>query len=479
MKRTRLNFRFFYFISLFIFSTLSIYAGDRVVVIGAGLSGLTAAYRLQQKGVDVEIYEARSRVGGRVQSIWMDNPDGSTSIAELGAQNINDGGEAMHVRGLAAELALPLETHMVELDLVQYEEGRFESPYAYLDPETLEFIFSELEVIAESETYTSMQDVMDALFPEDNALKRNLSMWLQGFEGTEPSNLWPHANVGTLVFMLTHLMELAYRESGSAPIGIPITSFVGGNSTLPLKLAELLGGYIHLGKVLQSVKEGPDGILEVYFEDGTHTHCDQLILSLPAPVYADINFDASVIAPERLAEFALVQPGSAGKILVPASTDAAWPTEAIGLEDCYVFFLKNQAPINFYFSGALGKRIRADKDALFTTVAEAVHAASPRMNFSDAMPVVASDEIHAHYNQSVAKGWFEDRFAKGSYSSFNHALKGRFGEVQYYRGVPVKAMFAPIDDRIFFVGEHTTLDEMIIGTMEAAVESGERIAQLW
>ena len=123
MKRTRLNFRFFYFISLFIFSTLSIYAGDRVVVIGAGLSGLTAAYRLQQKGVDVEIYEARSRVGGRVQSIWMDNPDGSTSIAELGAQNINDGGEAMHVRGLAAELALPLETHMVELDLVHHRRG--------------------------------------------------------------------------------------------------------------------------------------------------------------------------------------------------------------------------------------------------------------------------------------------------------------------------------------------------------------------
>ncbi len=37
-----------------------------VVVIGAGLSGLIVAYRLLQKGVDVHVYEARQRVGGRI-----------------------------------------------------------------------------------------------------------------------------------------------------------------------------------------------------------------------------------------------------------------------------------------------------------------------------------------------------------------------------------------------------------------------------
>ncbi|MDJ1305797.1 MAG: FAD-dependent oxidoreductase [Candidatus Midichloria sp.] len=39
-----------------------------------------------------------------------------------------------------------------------------------------------------------------------------------------------------------------------------------------------------------------------------------------------------------------------------------------------------------------------------------------------------------------------------------------------------KAIFLPIQDSIFFVGEHTTILECI-GAMEAAVESGERIAQ--
>ena len=38
----------------------------KVVVVGAGLAGLTTAVRLQQKGMDVDVYEARNRVGGRI-----------------------------------------------------------------------------------------------------------------------------------------------------------------------------------------------------------------------------------------------------------------------------------------------------------------------------------------------------------------------------------------------------------------------------
>src|SRR5690349_7237251 len=40
----------------------------RVVVIGAGFSGLAAAYELAKAGYDVTVVEARNRVGGRVIS---------------------------------------------------------------------------------------------------------------------------------------------------------------------------------------------------------------------------------------------------------------------------------------------------------------------------------------------------------------------------------------------------------------------------
>jgi monoamine oxidase len=464
-------------------SPVHTHASNKVVVIGAGLSGLSAAYRLYQKGIDVDLYEARSRVGGRVHSAWMDNPDGTTTIAELGGQNISDAEDAKHLLGLAAELDLPLETCLVELDILDYQDGELRDPYTTLrvdfkGTENTKMLISTLETMALSGQYASMQAILDALFPEESPHKRVLGSRLQGFEGTELSRLWPDRSWNSLASIIEHMASLAYREEGTRPAPIAITTFSGGNSILPLKLAELLGERIRLGKALQSVQEGPDGILELHFEDGTHTHCNQLILSLPASVYGDIAFDPSVISPERLAEFARSEPGSAGKILVPVATTSNCFNHAINLGDSFIFSCGQQSPLTFYLSGPAGKHLSANKDVLYANAANAARAASPDLDLPQEAPLLASEALFVHYSQAVAKDWNEDRFAKGSYSSFCNDLKDRFGAITEYRGILAKAMFAPIDDRIFFIGEHTTV-LAATGTMEAAVESGERIANLW
>jgi monoamine oxidase len=71
-----------------------------VIVIGAGLGGLTAAYDLATAGADVVVLEARGRVGGRVEQEIL--PDGRP--LELGGEVV--GGAHVGYLGLAAELRM-------------------------------------------------------------------------------------------------------------------------------------------------------------------------------------------------------------------------------------------------------------------------------------------------------------------------------------------------------------------------------------
>lgn len=58
-----------------------------VVIIGAGLSGLQAAYSAQQAGLSVVVVEARDRVGGKTWSVPLASGRG---VADLGAAWINE-----------------------------------------------------------------------------------------------------------------------------------------------------------------------------------------------------------------------------------------------------------------------------------------------------------------------------------------------------------------------------------------------------
>lgn len=68
-------------------------AHNRVVVVGAGLAGLTAAVDLRRAGWEVVVKEARDRVGGRVLTIR--SPFSRGLHAEAGGESLDDNYHAM------------------------------------------------------------------------------------------------------------------------------------------------------------------------------------------------------------------------------------------------------------------------------------------------------------------------------------------------------------------------------------------------
>src|SRR5471032_619203 len=60
---------------------------QRIVVIGAGLAGMCAAFELVNAGHDVTVFEARTRPGGRVYTLREPFADGL--YAEAGAMTIS------------------------------------------------------------------------------------------------------------------------------------------------------------------------------------------------------------------------------------------------------------------------------------------------------------------------------------------------------------------------------------------------------
>ena len=260
-----------------------------VVVVGAGLAGLSAASRLAAAGVDVVVVEARDRVGGRLLTA-----DAGGLELELGGQWIAPYQDA--VRAVIDELGLALFRRFRDGEDVEIGADRVARriPHGEHDPaydaavERLAAVVGSLDPDAPwSHPRAHELDAIPyaAWLREevaDGAARDALGFVATGFM-TKPAHTfsllqaaWLLASAGDIRNLLDVDLVLDARV-------------VGGAQRIPLGLAVRLGDRVRLGSPVRDVAWTAGGV-DVRIPEG-EIRAERLVVAIPPNLAGTIRFD--------------------------------------------------------------------------------------------------------------------------------------------------------------------------------------------
>ncbi len=432
-------------------------AGTSVLVAGAGLAGLTAAYDLSAMGAEVTVFDARERVGGRVWTIH--DVFASRQHAEAGGDMIDE--EQHEIRALAAALDLRL-TRILRGGFGYVRPDAQGRPRIVPRTSTRGWDRLHAELMPWIRPYQLAERRWDSPIAADIA-RRSVAQWLD--EHRADADLRA-TTTGLRGFFLADPDELSLIAlvdqfaTSDQPGPSSLYRIVGGNDRLPLALAAKLGERVRLGSELVAVSvRGQHVHATVKHQRTTATMtADYLVLALPASVLRRVPIVPALPVPQHQAIGALGF-GRATKTLLQFDRRfwrAPGRPRAFG------------SPLPF---GALweGNEEQDARPGILSLLAggraseatQTAIASDGIDKFASSFSWLGSGPATLLASKHVA--WETDPFARGGYAFFGPSFDPA-----------LRDWLARPAGRLFFAGEHTSLRWQ--GYMNGAVESGRRAA---
>lgn len=270
-------------------SSAAMAARRRVIVVGAGFSGLACAFELASIGYDVKVFEARSRVGGRVLSLKNLIP----------GKNIEGGGEMLgsnHPDVLAYAAKFGFE-------FLDVTESKDPSPMIL---DGMKVPTSDIHTItAEVESaYSVMNNDARTVntdepwkTPDADALDtKSTAAWIDGLKLSDLSRrllrLQFTADNGVATELQSYLGNLAQVKGGGVErywTDTEVYRLKGGNQQFAFRFAEELGDHrLQLGTPIREILAA-DSEMVVVDARGMRYEADDVVLAIPPSTWSAIK----------------------------------------------------------------------------------------------------------------------------------------------------------------------------------------------
>jgi monoamine oxidase len=432
-------------------------AGKRIVVIGAGFSGLTAAYELSRVGYDVTVVEARGRIGGRI-----------VSFSDFVPGKVVEGGGELVGSNHPTWIAYAERFKLDFLDVTEDEEADYPIMLGgkRLSADAAEALWEELDKVVQSMNGDAAR-IADADRPwtaaDAEALdRRNLASWIQKLEASEQCkralDAMMVADNGVKTEWQSYLANLAMVKGHGLEkfwTDTEVYRCRGGNQQLARRLAAALGeSRVLTGTPVEAVRETGRGVT-VTLANGKQLEADDVIVTAPPSVWNKIAFEPAL-------PVALVpQMGTNVKALIHVQSQF-WRRAELGPD------LLSDGPVNLTWEGTDNQRGAGAALVAFSGGPDADTCRSwpAARRFENYLAEL--EKVYRGIRPAFVKGrfmdWPSDVWAKASYSFPAPGQVTSLGPLLWAdRG------------RVRFAGEYTSYAFM--GYMEGALHSGALVAR--
>ena len=455
--------------SLYPLSYSSIFSNStddkRIIVIGAGLAGLSCAYELDQAGFNVMLIEARSRPGGRVNTYR--EPFSDNLYSEMGAEYVDSSDtyiqeycKKFNLKILPAKqydgVYVKGQTSSIEglrsgRDLLPFK-GTLEGK---LFGQEVQYIQKWIDLVKLKGINSPEVQALDRISVED-ILK----------EGGAPKDiidLYTYANATEETAVPSKMSALYMILSNTRTSNFSENTvegrILGGNDQLPKTLAQKLGTKIMYNRPLLRLDYNSNGIIATVKEKQrlVQIPAKKCVLAIPASILKNIEINPG-FSEEKINCINNQQYGHAMKIAMQYRQRFWDNKNSIGqrvftdtpLRRVYHFSIDQPGPRGILLS--------------FTSGEDAIKLGKldnkKRLNIAQNSCRNIWPEAPMFWEKGVVKYWNEDPWIKASYSFAGVGQKG-FREI-----------LAKPEGPVFFAGEHTAIQR---ASMNGAIESGMRV----